>query len=339
MVTHVRKRRQVLCRLERPQRQAAPQILYLTTRRAPLRSRTKGARPPKNEGVGETVAHILNAAYPDNSVYRRAARYLIAAAGSLPAKRLSAAQAIEADEAIARSGHQHSTKWTESTALRRILRSLWELHGAPKLDEHIRRYPGVRPRNVVARREEVDALLAAAPDGLRLWLLLCSDLAIRSGTAARLNSRDYDPDTAYLRFTTKHHARVSLPVTEEIRALLGQCDLDNPIPFIRQLWQRGRSAQNRPLGPHFDTGGTLRKHFRALCATLGITRHITPHDMRRASAVAMLEYTHDVRDVQALLGHRNLNATLWYLDHDLRPIKRSTLEIIKRPAWREEHTA
>ena len=25
-------------------------------------------------------------------------------------------------------------------------------------------------------------------------------------------------------------------------------------------------------------------------------------------------------------------STLWYLDHDLRPVKRATLEIIKRPA-------
>ena len=216
---------------------------------------------------------------------------------------------------------------------------MWEVHGAPKLDEHIRRYPGVRPRNVTATREEIDALLAAAPDGLRLWLLLCSDLAIRSGTAARLGPRDYDPHSGLLRFTTKHHARLTLPVTEEIKSLLAKCNHNDPTPYARQLWQQTRAKQNRPLGPFFDTGGTLRRHFRDLCAAIGITRRITPHDMRRASAVAMLEYTHDVRDVQALLGHRNLTSTLWYLDHDLRPVKRSTLEIIKRPAWRTENTA
>jgi integrase len=208
---------------------------------------------------------------------------------------------------------------------------MWEVHGAPKLDDHIRRYPGVRPRNVTASREEIDALLAAAPDGLRLWLLLCSDLAIRSGTAARISPREYDSQSGLLRFTTKHHARLTLPVTDEIKALIEKCNHNDSTPYARQLWQMHRAKQNRPLGPFFDTGGTLRRHFRALCAELGLQRRITPHDMRRASAVAMLELTHDVRDVQALLGHRDLKATLWYLDHDLRPVNRANLEAIKRP--------
>jgi site-specific recombinase XerC len=53
----------------------------------------------------------------------------------------------------------------------------------------------------------------------------------------------------------------------------------------------------------------------------------------------MLELTRDIRDVQALLGHRSLQSTIWYLDHDLRPINRDNLEALKHPAWRKEHTA
>jgi integrase len=219
-----------------------------------------------------------------------------------------------------------------------VLRWLRETHGAPKLDHYVRRYSGVRPRNITARRAEIDALLEAAPDGLRLWLLLCSDLAIRSGTAAAIGPANYDPESAQLRFTTKHHAQMTMPVTEEIRDLIAKCDKDDPTPYARQLWQQGRAKQNRPLTSGFEKGGTLRRHFRELCAEIGITRRITPHDMRRASAVSMLEQTHDVRDVQALLGHRNLTSTLWYLDHDLRPVKRATLELIKTAAWRKEQT-
>jgi len=83
----------------------------------------------------------------------------------------------------------------------------------------------------------------------------------------------------------------------------------------------------------------MRMHFQALCRSVGIDRRIIPHDLRRTTAVAMLELTGDVRDVQTLLGHRNLQSTLWYLDHDLRPVKRSSLELIKTHAWRQEHTA
>jgi site-specific recombinase XerC len=64
-----------------------------------------------------------------------------------------------------------------------------------------------------------------------------------------------------------------------------------------------------------------------------------PHDLRRTTAVAMLRATHDLRDVQAILGHKNLTSTMWYLDHELRPVKRSTLELIKRPDWRKENIA
>lgn len=53
----------------------------------------------------------------------------------------------------------------------------------------------------------------------------------------------------------------------------------------------------------------------------------------------MLHYTNDIREVQAILGHKNLQSTFWYLDHDMRPIKRSTLELIKSPAWRKEQSA
>jgi integrase len=203
----------------------------------------------------------------------------------------------------------------------------------------VRRYPDVRPRNVTATRAEIDALLGAAPPHLRLWLLFCSDLAIRSGTASRLAPRHFDPERRELRFTTKHNARQTLPVTEEIRALILQCDLAQDVPFVRQLWHLKGNRLGKPIKAGCDGIDALRYHFAKLRAQVGITRRITPHDLRRTAAVAMLEYTRDVRDVQALLGHRNLPSTLWYLDHDLRPIKRSTLELLKRPAWRESEEA
>jgi integrase len=216
---------------------------------------------------------------------------------------------------------------------------LWQAHGAPKLDTYIRAYTGIRPRNVTASREEIDAILNAAPDALRLWVLLCSDLAIRSGTAARLAPNNYNPETRELRFTTKHGARLTLPVTEEIRTLIERCNPHQDIPFARQLWTPGFSRGTRPLTTDMDNGGYYRKCFRDLRLSLGITHRITPHDLRRTTAVEMLNATGDLRAVQALLGHANLNSTVYYLDHDLRPIKRSTLELIKRPAWRKDRIA
>jgi integrase len=220
-----------------------------------------------------------------------------------------------------------------------VLRWLWEHHGTPKLDDEVHRYACIRPRNVTATREQIDALLDAAPSHLRLWLLLCSDLAIRSTTAANLASRHYDSELGELRFSTKGGARLTLPVTEEIRQLLLTCRLDSPIPFVRQLWAKNPAhGGHRPSMTSKDAC-TLRAQFRALCKQLEIPQRLIPHDLRRTAAVAIYTATGDLRDAQALLGHSSLRSTIWYLDHDLRPVKRSNLELIKTANWRKDKIA
>jgi len=192
---------------------------------------------------------------------------------------------------------------------------------------------------VTATREEIDALLHRANAALQLWLLLCSDLAIRSGTAVRLSPQHYDQQRAELRFVTKANAHMTLPVTTEIKRILDQCDQNSDETFIRQLWNTGKGHQGAHIKKGCDGIDALRWQFHKLCKEVGITRRITAHDLRRTTAVAMLEQTREIRDVQAVLGHRSLQSTIWYLDHDLRPVKRSTLELIKRPAWRKEQIA
>lgn len=206
-----------------------------------------------------------------------------------------------------------------------LLRFLWEYHGAPKLDGHISRYTGVRPRNVTVTDDERATLLAGAPPHLRLWILFCADLAVRSGTAARIGPEHYDPQRRKLSFVTKCDEHVTLPTTGEIETLLNSCDMHSPEPFVRQLWTGRRDAS--PSSAHKALGYSWRR----LCARLGITRRIVPHDLRRTTAVAIYRHTGDLRDAQAILGHKNLASTLWYLDHDTRPISRATLETIKRP--------
>lgn len=165
---------------------------------------------------------------------------------------------------------------------------------------------------------------------MRLWLLLCADLAIRSGTAINIAPAHYNAQRGTLSFTTKCDEHLTLPVTGEIQALIDQCDQNNPESFVRQLWRRQRARPYRGARLKTMSINRLRKQYAELRHQLGI-RKITAHDHRRTAAVAMLEHTKDVREVQALLGHKNLGSTFWYLDHDLRPIQRETLEAIKRP--------
>ena len=174
---------------------------------------------------------------------------------------------------------------------------------------------------------------------MRLWILLCSDLAIRSGTAARLGPSSYNPILHELRFTTKLGERLTLPITDEIAAYIDQCDLSNPESFVRQIHRRHPLHGTNQLTTRANYAHTLGAAFIRLRRSIGITRKLTPHDFRRTTAVALYEHTHDARDVQALLGHRTLSSTIWYLDHDLTPVKRHTLELIKRPRAQEQQSA
>lgn len=191
-----------------------------------------------------------------------------------------------------------------------------------------------RPRNITSTDAEREAILKAAPPHLRCWLLMCSDLAIRSGTAARLTPEHYDTLRRKLTFTTKYQERQQLPVTEELAHLLDACKLPD-VPFVAQL-PRARKSHRQPLHPLGRmAAGSLRKLFVKLKRKLGITRKLTAHDLRRTTAMRVYEETRDIRLVQALLGHGDLNSTVWYLDHHLTPITLADLELAKLNQPRE----
>ena len=233
------------------------------------------------------------------------------------------------------------TRVNRHGALRRILRWLWEEHGAPKLDSYVPKLTGMRPRNVTADRATINCILAAARPDMRLWLLLCSDLGIRSGTALRIAPENYDARAGTLSFTTKKAAALTLPITQAVADLLDTCDLDNPLPFVTQLRVRAVGNMGRPRRHAEVNSHNLRQEYAALRRSLGITKRITPHDLRRTTAVAVYKHTRDLHIVQSFLGHRNMQATIWYLDHDLQPLDRAILEEAKKPflAWRKEQPA
>lgn len=342
--SNVREIRQVLRRLARPQRHAETQVIQDGTRGAQVRSRTARTRPPKTEGARKTITQILCAYFKGREKSQRheyyAAKALIASAGSSTPRELSAAHVMDVCESWEKR-YRHVTRVNAHGALRRVLRWLWEEHGAPKLDSYVPKLSGTRPRNVTADRDTINRLIEAARPDMRLWILLCSDLGIRSGTALKLGPDNYNRRAGTLSFTTKKAAALTLPLTSEAAELIESCDMGDPRPFVTQLREEvignhGRPRSNAALNSH-----NMRQEFAKLRTQVGITKRVTLHDLRRTTAVAIYKRTRDLHIVQAFLGHRNMQATIWYLDHDLQPVERSTLEDAKKPflAWRKEQTA
>lgn len=177
-------------------------------------------------------------------------------------------------------------------------------------------------------------IIAAAKPYLRMWILLCSDCALRSGTAARIGNEHYDPTARTISVTSKYGSVVTLPVTEEIAALAASCREPN-MPWMSQL-ERGEKVNGR-AGAVIKLGPSRKPYSQAgLCIAwgkllrhCGIARRLVPHDLRRTTARRVYSATHDLRLVQALLGHSHLAHTAWYLQDALTVVPASTLELAK----------
>jgi len=171
------------------------------------------------------------------------------------------------------------------------------------------------PRKTIATAEEITRLFAAAEPWQRLWLLLCSQLALRNSEARSIKASNYDPAAQTISFRKKGGGTHVLPVTPDIAALFEAA----PEAPEGQDWTYIERWRGKRLSK-----AAVEHKWRQLKRRTGVRLELRAHDLRRTTAVSMYQLTHDLRAVSHLLGHASMSATCGYLAHQdpqaLRPL-------------------
>jgi len=227
---------------------------------------------------------------------------------------------------------QH-TRSTYTKCLRRFVRWMERVAGAPPtLSDAVPRVHQPQPRTTIATDEERRQLLAAAAPAFRFFLLLCADLGLRHRTAARITPANYSRELSALSFYTKGNVHQTLPVTAELAQVFHSLPpTADPHTPVVNLLRPHRPGQTPGPNPRFT------KQWKTLKSRAGIRADLRIHDLRRTLAEDVWTATHDIRAVQAQLGHRSPTTTARYLAdriqlQDLQPILRKVQQLREQRA-------
>jgi len=135
--------------------------------------------------------------------------------------------------------------------------------------------------------------LASAKPHDQLILRLMTDAGLRRGEVVKLKLSNIEGSK--LRFRGKGDKERRVPMTDELQKLVVQFSAGRP-----------RDASLVELGAKGVY--TMVKRYGALAGM----PEITPHDLRRAFGTHLLNVTGNIRIVQEILGHSNINTTQAY---------------------------
>lgn len=197
---------------------------------------------------------------------------------------------------------------------------------------------------IVPSREEIGRIFAGLSGQVKLMAALMYGSGLRVGCeCCRLRVQDVDLEQLTLRIWNSKGDKSRLTILPVLlapalrrqiawRKALHEQDLANGCGLVElpgRLAQKYRNA-NRELGWQWLFPSTLvrgqyrwhatdeavAKQMRAAVKAAGILKRITPHCLRHAFATHAMQAGNDIKTVQELLGHEDLNTTAIYLHAD-----------------------
>ncbi len=214
----------------------------------------------------------------------------------------------------------------------------------PDLD-NLRRIKRYKTIPVVMSRQEVESTFKRMSGTTRLMaeLIYGTGLRINECMTLRVKDIDFDLRSMTIRAAKGNKDRATLlpeSLIPELRnhltkvAQLHKSDLlkgNGYAPMPNALYKKYPSASNSlawqfvfpstAVRPWLDTGhkarwhaspSTLRRAFKQAATLAKIYKHIGPHTLRHSFASHLLASGTDIRTIQTLLGHKNIETTMIY---------------------------
>lgn len=167
------------------------------------------------------------------------------------------------------------------------------------------------------RPEEVNAREKTYYHALRDFALfeLVYSSGLRRSEAAGLNIGDLDLYSGFARVMGKGSAERLVPVGDRALSAIRDYLETRPKPLAHGL-PLFLNARNTRL-----TGAGVALIFKRMARRARFARHINPHSVRHSFATHMLDHGCDLKSVQEMLGHKNLQTTEIYTHVSLERLK------------------
>jgi integrase/recombinase XerD len=158
---------------------------------------------------------------------------------------------------------------------------------------------------ILSPAEVLDLLACVRTIKQRVILTTCYAACLRVSEAIRLKATAIDSQRMVIRVDQgkgqkDRYVMLSPKLLETLRSYWRAARL--------QDWLFPGDHQGRPI-----TASSVELACKLARRSAGITKPVTPHSLRHAFAVHLLESGTDVRTIQLLLGHRSLATTARYL--------------------------
>lgn len=164
-------------------------------------------------------------------------------------------------------------------------------------------------------KDEVRGLIKAAPAGrdrLVLEFLYSSGCRVSEVVSMKINDMNLKEKIANVRGGKGNKDRVVVLSEKWIS------------DFKRYFKRRKKSSEfvfAKKNGKQFSAD-TIQKLVRDCCKKAGILKKVTPHSLRHSFATHLLDSGENIRKIQELLGHSNLNTTQIYTKVSVESLKK-----------------